>query len=199
MGELIVPTLLPTGALHFATVPNSATISDVISILSSRSEVVRDVLGDDLSGDDWAMQRIRTEANGRQWEEDELNSLGDGILNKDAAVEPLIAKAPDNANPARAFSAFALTSHLHAPSLRLVSLHPNLCVTLSFLRVPEIHDGFTWRCFLARTVTVQDAILAVVDELGLTKTLPIPGGGNLEYVLEEVWIEEDTESECYAR
>ena len=111
MGELIVPTLLPTGALHFATVPSTATVSDVISILSSRAEVVKDVLGDWKDNKKWAIQRIRSEDNGRQWEEDELNSLGDGVVPNNDRVEPLIAKTPDLAN-VRAFSAFALTSSI---------------------------------------------------------------------------------------
>lgn len=37
-------------------------------------------------------------------------------------------------------------------------------------------------------MTVNDLIDHVIEELGLTKALPIPGGGNLEYVLEEVWV-----------
>lgn len=88
--------------------------------------------------------------------------------------------------PARHFSAFPLTSHMHTPTLRLVSLHPSLSVTLSFARVPEIHETFTWKVFFARTSTAKDVINTVVEELGLAKTLPIPGAGTLEYVLEEV-------------
>ena len=36
---------------------------------------------------------------------------------------------------------------------------------------------------------------ATVEELGLTKALPIPGGGALEYVMEEVWSDDHIESE----
>jgi diaphanous 1 len=82
-----------------------------------------------------------------------------------------------------------LTSHLHTPTLRLVSLHPLLSVSLYFLRVPEIHDGFAWKTFFARSTTVREVINLVTDELGLTKALPVPGGGTIEYVLEEVWVD----------
>ena len=76
---------------------------------------------------------------------------------------------------------------MHTPTLRLVSLHPLLSVTLSFVRVPEIHETFTWKVFFARASMAEDVINAVVEELGLAKTLPIPGAGTLEYVLEEVF------------
>jgi hypothetical protein len=95
--------------------------------------------------------------------------------------------------PVRHFSVFPLTSHMHTPTLRLVSLHSSLSVTLSFIRVPEIHETFTWKVFFARASTSEDVISTVMEELGLAKTLPIPGAGILEYVLEEVW--EDGKSE----
>lgn len=34
----------------------------------------------------------------------------------------------------------------------------------------------------------------VIEELGLTKSLPIPGAGTLVYCMEEVWSEDDSES-----
>lgn len=76
---------------------------------------------------------------------------------------------------------------MHTPTLRLVSLHPSLSVTLSFARVPEIHETFTWKVFFARVSTAKDVIETVAEELGLAKTLPVPGAGTLEYVLEEVF------------
>ena len=76
-----------------------------------------------------------------------------------------------------------------------MSLHPFLSLTFTFLRVPEIHDGFQWKLFLSRQSTVRNALDAVIDELGLTKSLPVPGGGTLEYVLEEVWADDHSESE----
>jgi len=86
-----------------------------------------------------------------------------------------------------------MTSHLHNPALRLVSLHSSLSVVFSFLRVPEIHDGYEYKVFISRSTTVVDVIGTVVDELGLAKSLPIPGAGNLEYVIEEVWIDGQSE------
>ena len=70
-------------------------------------------------------------------------------------------------------------------------------LNFAFLRVPEIHDGFQWKTFLSRATTVQDVIDTVVSELGLTRSLPIPGGGVLEYVLEEVWSDGGTERESF--
>lgn len=106
----------------------------------------------------------------------------------------MIQTTPPDPSLQRHFSAFALTSHLHAPVLRLVSLHPALIVSVSFLRVPEIHDGFTWKCFFSRTNTVRDVVESTLDTLGLTRSLPVPGGGAVRYVLEEVWAERDAES-----
>ena len=109
----------------------------------------------------------------------------------------MIQTAPPDPSLQRHFSAFALTSHLHAPVLRLVSLHPALSVSVSFLRVPEIHDGFTWKCFFTRTDTVREVVESILDTLGLSRSLPVPGGGAVRYVLEEVWAEGDTESELH--
>jgi hypothetical protein len=74
---LIVPILLPTGSLHFASVKHSGTVQDVIDALGSIDEVRQDILGD-LQSASWALQLIRNEPHGRQWEEAELESLGDG-------------------------------------------------------------------------------------------------------------------------
>ena len=117
-----------------------------------------------------------------------------GILPPSTPVAPLLNAPSPTARSQRHFSAFPLTSHLHTPTLRLVSLHPFLSLTFSFLRVPEIHDGFLWKLFISRGSSVRSALDAVIDELGLTKALPIPGGGALEYVLEEVWADDHFES-----
>jgi diaphanous 1 len=89
----------------------------------------------------------------------------------------------------RHFSSFPLTSHLHNPILRLVSLHPLLSISCTFLRVPEVHDGYEKRFFISTAMTVGDVVDLISRELGLTKILPIPGGGTLEYALEEVWLD----------
>lgn len=121
-----------------------------------------------------------------------------GILAPDTPVAPLLNTPTPNVEAQRHFSAFPLTSHLHTPTLRLVSLHPFLTLTCTFARVPEIHDGFQWKVFVSRRTDVRAAVDAIIDELGLTKALPIPGGGALEYVLEEVWTDENTESVYHA-
>jgi len=94
----------------------------------------------------------------------------------------------------RHFSSFPMTNHLHNPAFRLVSLHPLLSIWVSFLRVPEIPDEFEYKFFISRAMTVADILGSIIDELGLTKSSPISGGGNLEYVLEEVWIDGANES-----
>ena len=120
-----------------------------------------------------------------------------GLLDETAKIAPLIQTTPSDPSLQRHFSAFALTSHLHSPVLRLVSLHPLLSVSVSFLRVPEIHDGFAWKCFFSRNTTVRDVVESILDSLGLTRCLPVPGGGTVYYVLEEVWAEGETESESH--
>lgn len=94
----------------------------------------------------------------------------------------------------RHFSAFPLTSHLHTPAFRLVSLHPLLSLNLTFLRVPQIHDGFEWNLYISRGTTVETAVQLVMSEFGLAKSLPVVGGGSFDYVLEEVWTDREVES-----
>lgn len=83
---------------------------------------------------------------------------------------------------------------MHTPAFRLVSLHPHLSLNLLFIRVPEIHDGFEYKLYISRTTIVAEAITTVMEELGLAKSLPMPGAGNLEYVVEEVWSTDSAES-----
>ncbi|KAH8830279.1 armadillo-type protein [Flagelloscypha sp. PMI_526] len=104
--------------------------------------------------------------------------LGDGIVTATAPVAPLL-HAQDISS-----SSSSSNSFLRTPVLRLVSLHPALSATLSFLRVPEIHDGFSYKVFVARNTTVGDVLNQVVIELGLRTSLPMLGASNLEYVLE---------------
>jgi diaphanous 1 len=76
--SLIVPTVLPTGTLHFAETKPDGTAQDVIDSLAALREVRSEVIGD-LEAYGWALQRIRSEQAGRPWEEDELEALGDGV------------------------------------------------------------------------------------------------------------------------
>lgn len=80
----IVPTLSPSGAIHFAAVKQNAIAQDVIDVLASLEEVKEDILGDlpELPNS-WAIQRIRKEPQGRTWSEDELKSVGNGMYTLD--------------------------------------------------------------------------------------------------------------------
>jgi len=200
---LIVSTLIPSGALHFAAVQQSATVQDIIDALSPLEDVRDDVLGD-LEDGGWAVQTIRRPRPGKPWDEEELKQLGNGkhalypsswpnsvlvaaLLTPSDPIAPLL-PAVEPAPLQRHFSAFPLTSHLHTPSIRLVSLHPSLTLNLSFLRVPEIDDGFTMQWYLVRSTTVEEVIEGVAEEMGLTKVITGPGGGTVDYALEEAWI-----------
>lgn len=77
--SLVIPIIIPTGSLHFAAIKPDGVVQDVINALLSLDEVVSEVVGD-LVADSWALQQIRREHNGRQWEEDELEALGDGMF-----------------------------------------------------------------------------------------------------------------------
>ena len=74
---LIVPVVLPSGSLHFATISRDGTVQDVVENLVSNFEITAEILGD-LPPYGWALQKIRREHNGRQWEEEELEALGNG-------------------------------------------------------------------------------------------------------------------------
>ena len=75
---LIVPVAAPSGSLYFATITPDGTAEDVIQALLQNEEATTDILGD-LQPFGWALQKIRREHNGRQWEEDELEALGNGV------------------------------------------------------------------------------------------------------------------------
>jgi hypothetical protein len=77
---LIVPTLLPTGSLQFAEIPEDGQAQDVIDALLKIDGLKEEVLGD-LKQSGWALQRIRTERRGRPREEEELMALEDGLSN----------------------------------------------------------------------------------------------------------------------
>jgi hypothetical protein len=77
--SLIVPTVLTTGSIHFASVKPDSTAQDVIDSLVVLHEVNSDILGD-LEEAGWALQKIRREESGRIWEEDQLEAIGDGQI-----------------------------------------------------------------------------------------------------------------------
>jgi hypothetical protein len=52
-------------------------VEDVVNALIALDEVRSEILGG-LDDNGWALQKIRVEQNGRLWEDDELEALGDG-------------------------------------------------------------------------------------------------------------------------
>lgn len=74
---LIVPTLLPSGIIHFAEISQQGSAQDVIDSIMNSGEVEKGTLGS-LEDRGWALQRIRKEKHGRTWEQDELEAIGDG-------------------------------------------------------------------------------------------------------------------------
>lgn len=76
--QLIVPISTPSGSLHFASIPTDGTVDDAIHVLLTDEEATSEILGD-LDSYGWGLQRMRKERNGRQWEEEELERLGNGV------------------------------------------------------------------------------------------------------------------------
>jgi hypothetical protein len=108
-----------------------------------------------------------------------------GILSNDFPAEQLLPNRPESKpDSQRHFSAFPLTSHLHSPTVRLISQHPYLSFHVAFERVPEITDGFVMQWFIAHSSTVEDVINEIGDNLGLTVYLAGPGGGKVDYAIE---------------
>lgn len=75
--SLIVPVVVPTGSLYFATIKPDGIVQDVVNVLLAQPEVTSEIL-DGLDGTGWALQRIRIEKSGKRWEEEDLEKLGDG-------------------------------------------------------------------------------------------------------------------------
>lgn len=75
--SLIVPVKVALGSLQFTSVKSDSTVQEVIDCLVALDEITSELLGD-LEGAGWAIQKIRQNESGRQWEEEELNAMGDG-------------------------------------------------------------------------------------------------------------------------
>ncbi|ELU45562.1 RhoA GTPase effector DIA/Diaphanous [Rhizoctonia solani AG-1 IA] len=191
-GAPIVPVLLPAGAIHFARVGPSDTSQDIIQTLLATQGVKAEILGDleSIVGDgadwEWSLQYVRKEPRGRVWQDDELDPIiFTGILSNDFPAERLLPnRSESKPDSQRHFSAFPLTSHLHSPTVRLISQHPYLSFHVAFERVPEITDGFVMQWFIAYSSTVEDVINDIADNLGLTVYLAGTGGGKVDYVIE---------------
>jgi len=109
-------------------------------------------------------------------------------------IAPLLYSTTPGDPSLRAYSAFSLSGHMQKAVLRLVSLNSFLTLNLSLLRIAEIHDTFVYKCFISRKTLTSAVISRIIDELGLPLSISIPGGGALEYVLEEVWTDGPSES-----
>lgn len=76
-----------------------------------------------------------------------------------------------------------VSSHLHAPRLRLVYLPYRL--TLTFVSIPDIPEGFTLTHFLSRASTTAEVIDAIVEELGIKQVVLLGAkSARIEYSLE---------------
>lgn len=73
----VVPTLSPSGAVHFAAVKQDPVAQDIIDALSENEEVITDILGD-LAPSGWAIQRVPKEASTGTWNEEDLRNYGNG-------------------------------------------------------------------------------------------------------------------------
>jgi hypothetical protein len=120
-----------------------------------------------------------------------LAHLLPGLISATDRIAPLVSSTKPQLQ--RHFSAFPLSSHLHAPSIKLVSLHSLLQVKLSCSRIPDIEDGLELEWFLARTTTADELVTSIVETLGFAKVISGPGGGTVDYVLEEAWVTPDGE------
>ncbi|SPO39803.1 related to Diaphanous protein homolog 1 [Pseudozyma flocculosa] len=151
----------------------------------------------DSRGRPWAVQTVEVSPANREWSEDELNQLGDGLLplhtdvfshlralndTADKEVDPSAGPpAPSDAQPA--FSDFLLSSHLHSPRLRLVCGAPGLRLRLRFGHVPEIYDGWQGRLWFLPAVhsaaagaigvgaSASELVEAVCEELGVRRVI----------------------------
>ncbi|PWN41049.1 hypothetical protein IE81DRAFT_315743 [Ceraceosorus guamensis] len=160
----------------------------------------------DARGMSWALQTVESSQPNREWDDGELEALGDGLIPLDTPIFSYLhallmpqadgSLAPTHAPLSKAlagtldsnvagsgFSDFALSSHLHAPRLRLVCGAPGLAVRIRFAHVPEIYDGWDGRvCFLPAPAaletgsvgagsTAADLLEAVCDELGIRRVV----------------------------
>jgi diaphanous 1 len=75
--SLIVPIEIPAGSLQFVTITSTGVIQDLLDTVEGDKHILTQLIGD-LPSYGFAIQRIRKEHNGRQWEEDELERLGNG-------------------------------------------------------------------------------------------------------------------------
>lgn len=117
----------------------------------------------------------------------DIRIISVAILPSDAIISELLAtSAPapfSMPRPSRNMSDFLLTSHLHAPSLRLVYLPHR--TTLTFLHIPHFPEGWQWTTFLGAELTAAEAIVQLIETLGVCKVaLHGVKTAKVEYVLQ---------------
>lgn len=136
----------------------------------------------DTSGTKWAIQSVELSQPNREWQQHELDSIGDGLLRSDSDVLAYLRATTHDPTKSSAFSDFALSAHLHAPRLRLVCGAPGLHLRLAFVHVPEIPDGWSQRLWFlpapaddataAGTGSLaSELIQAIIEELGIRKVV----------------------------
>ncbi|PWN26924.1 hypothetical protein BDZ90DRAFT_261174 [Jaminaea rosea] len=197
----LVQVLLPgSNDVLIASIATSATIGDLIAALlkdGHNAKPLTQSFGEhyeslatrslqasssspnwliDTQGIAWGLQLVETSDANREWAAAELEALGDGLLPTASLVLPSLSARQ---------SAFAHTSHLHSPRLRLVCGAPGLSVRLQFAHVPEITDGWSKRVwFLSTSSAASDVVEAVVEELGIRKiVLQGSKSARIEYAL----------------
>ncbi|KAJ1032638.1 hypothetical protein NDA16_000661 [Ustilago loliicola] len=151
----------------------------------------------DHQGQVWGIQAVEVSEPNREWTEEQLKAIGDGLVPLQSGVFAFLRNLTNGAkhadqdgqpNPVAdlssptAFSDFLLSSHLHTPRLRLVCGAPGLKVRLRFGHVPEIYDGWdqrTWFLPADATVlgatghgsSVAEVVEAVCEELGIRRVV----------------------------
>ncbi|PWZ03137.1 hypothetical protein BCV70DRAFT_12160 [Testicularia cyperi] len=174
---------------HFQPWPSTTSSNDVES---SEKWLI------DPHGQLWGVQSVQVSEPNRDWKEEELKDISDGILplvtsvfgflrsvsaepNKATESQPTTAQPQDLSSPT-AFSDFLLSSHLHTPRLRLVCGASGLRVRLRFGHVPEIYDGWDHRVWYLPAdssvpgatgvgSSVAEVIEAVCEEFGIRRVV----------------------------
>lgn len=123
----------------------------------------------DALGMPWALQAVEVSPTDREWDQDELDEVGDGLLPLDTPIHSFLHAfvTPQGDGKKRSFHAsllaanvdklsssfdhelaltdYAFSGQLRTPRLRLVCGAPGLAVRLRFAHVPEIADGWQGR------------------------------------------------------
>lgn len=122
----------------------------------------------DAFGMPWALQAVEISPSDREWDQDELDEVGDGLLPLDTPIHSFLHAfvTPQGDGKKRSFHAsllaanvdklstfdhdlaltdYAISGQLRTPRLRLVCGAPGLAVRLRFAHVPEIADGWQGR------------------------------------------------------